>query len=72
MGLLLFSKRKALADLFYEYAEKYGIAEDAPEVIAYLHGYGLLNEDKCLEFLAVKTSTNMDDEGSSNNIEEET
>lgn len=70
--MLLFSKRMKLADTFDEYANKHHVPKDAYDVITWLHGYGLLNDDKCQEFLAVKTSTSMDDEGSSNNIEEET
>ena len=62
--MLLFSKRMKLAIAFSEYAQKYRVTKDPVNVITWLHGYGLLNEEKCKEYvenLAMKTSDSMDD-----------
>ena len=59
--MLLFSKRMKLAEAFNEYANKHHTPREAFDVITWLHGYGLLNDEKCNDFLAMKTSNSMDE-----------
>lgn len=49
--MLLYDKRKKLADLFTEWWMKNKVADTPFNVIGYLEGHGLLNEEKVLEFL---------------------
>ena len=62
--MLLFTKRMKLGIAFSEYAQKYKVIKDPLNTITWLHGYGMLNEEKCKEFIeefAMKTSDSMDE-----------
>ncbi len=50
-GLILFSSRRKLADMFEGWAEENSVKKSSEGVIAYLAGHGLLDTDKVKQFL---------------------
>ena len=50
--MLFYDKRKRLAKLFEEWRKKDNLADSAFNVITFLHGNNLIDEEKTLEFLA--------------------
>lgn len=49
--MLLFSKRKRLADLFQVWREKNGVADCPLGVITFLHIHGLIDKERVARFV---------------------
>jgi len=71
--MIYFTQRRKLGELYKQWIIDNHVYDCPSSVVDFLQTKGLLNEEKTHEFLAVKTSSIIDDEGnSSKNYKEDT
>lgn len=66
--MIYFSQRRKLGELYKQWIIDNHVYDCPSSVVDFLQQEGLLNEQKTYEFLAVKTSSLIDDEGNSSKI----
>jgi len=66
--MIYFSQRKKLGEMYKQWIVDNRVYDCPSSVVDFLQVKGLLNEQKTYEFLAVKTSSLIDDEGNSSKL----